>query len=76
MGIAEPTADRHSVLRVENVAGGRVVDDDGFFQFAADLAQVFDVVSLMVVAALAEQSVVNDVVDVQLIQQRISIFGY
>jgi hypothetical protein len=39
---------------VEDVRCGRVVDDDGLTQRAANLAQILDVVALVVVARLAE----------------------
>lgn len=42
------------MLRVENVRCGRVVDDDRLAKWAANLAQILDVVALVVVARLAE----------------------
>ena len=45
VGVGEPAADGHGVLRVEDVRGGRVVDYDGLAQVAADLGEVFDVVA-------------------------------
>lgn len=54
MRIAEPTANWDSVLRMEDVARRRVVDDDRLFEISAYLAQIFDVVALMIVAAFAE----------------------
>lgn len=62
--VGEPTADGDGVLGVENVRGGGVVDDDSVLEVAADLGEVFDVVALVVVAAFAEKTVVNDLVDV------------
>ncbi len=73
MCIREPAADGNGVLGVEDVGCGRVVDDDGVFQIPPDLRQVLDVVALVVVAALAEQPVVDNLVDVQLVQQGIAI---
>ena len=73
MGIGEPTADGHGVLRVEDVGCGRVVDDDGVFEIAADLGQVLDVVSLVIVAAFTEKPMVNNIVDVKLIEKRIAV---
>lgn len=55
------------MLRVEYVRGRRIVDDDGVFQITSDLGQILDVVALVVVAAFAEQSVVDDIVNVKLI---------
>jgi hypothetical protein len=75
VGIREPTADGDGVLRVENVRGRRVVDDDGVLQVAAHLRQVLDVVALVVVAALPEQPVVDNLVDVQLIEERVAILS-
>ena len=66
--VAEPAADRNGVLWMEYIAGGRVVDDDGLTEVTANLAQVLHVIALMVVTALSEQSVVHNMVNVQLIQ--------
>lgn len=43
--VGEPAADGDGVLRVEDVGGGRVVDDDGLAEIAADLRQILDGVS-------------------------------
>ena len=64
MGVGEPTADGNGVLGMENVGGWGVVDDDGFAEVAADLGEILDVVSLVVVATFAEEAVVNHVMDV------------
>lgn len=40
MRIREPAADRDGVLGMEDIRRGRIVDDDGFFEVAADLRQV------------------------------------
>lgn len=61
------------MLGVEDVGCRRVVDDDGVLQVTSDLREVFDVVSLVVVAALAEQAVVDNLVDVELIKEGIAI---
>jgi hypothetical protein len=37
VGIGEPTADRDGVLRVKDVRGGGIIDDDRFFQISTDL---------------------------------------
>lgn len=68
MGIREPTADGHGVLWVEDVRGGRVIDNDGILQVSANLGQVLDVISLVVVAALTEESMVDNLVDIELVQ--------
>ena len=54
--IGEPRADGHSVLRVEDVARWRVVDDDRLFEGSSDLGQVFHAVALVIVARFAEES--------------------
>lgn len=64
MSVREPTADRDGVLRVENVRGGRVVNDNRLLKVAANLREVLDVVALVVVAALAEQSVMYHAMNV------------
>lgn len=73
MRIGEPTANRHCVLRVEDVAGGRVVDDDRLLEIPADLAEVFDVVALVIVAGLAEESVMYNMVDIELVQEWVAV---
>ena len=40
MGVGEPAADGHGMLGMENVGGGRVVNDDGLTQVAADLGEI------------------------------------
>lgn len=73
MRIREPTADGYGVLRVEDVRGWRVIDDNGILEVTSNLGEVFDVVSLMIVAAFTEKTMVDDAVDVQLVQQRITV---
>lgn len=73
VGIQEPTADGNGMLWVENVRRRRVVDDDGVLEVSPYLRQVFDVVPLVVVATLSKKPMMDDVVDVQLIQQRVAI---
>ena len=73
MRVAKPTANRYGVLRMEDVAGGRVIDDDGLSKISANLAQILDVIALMIVAAFSEQSVMYNVVDVQLVKERVAI---
>lgn len=68
MGIREPTANRDGVLRVKDVRSRRVVNDDGVLEVTANLRQVLDVVALVIVATLAEEAMVDDVVDVQLVE--------
>lgn len=54
VGIGEPAADGDGVLRMEDIRGGRVVDDDRLSNVAADLRQILDIVALVVVAAVPE----------------------
>ena len=42
MRVGEPAADGDGVLRVEDVGGGGVVDDDCLAEVAADLGEVLD----------------------------------
>lgn len=68
VSIREPTADRYSMLGVEDVGGRRVIDDDGVLQVPSDLRKVFDIIALVVVTTFAEQPVVDDIVNIQLIK--------
>lgn len=63
------------MLRVEDVAGGRVVDDDGLLQVAADLTKILDVIALMVVTTFAEKTMMHDAVDVELVEKWVSVLG-
>jgi len=54
MSIGKPTADRDSMLWVEDIRCWRVVDDDCFSEIAANLRQVFHIVPLVVVATFSE----------------------
>lgn len=40
VGIREPAADRDGVLRVEDIRGWRVVDNDSVLQVTADLRKI------------------------------------
>jgi len=89
MCVGEPTTDWDGVLWVEDVGSWRVIDDDGFFEIASDLRKVLlvvrimkstyseqtylDIVSLMVVATFTEKSVMNDTMNVQLIEERVTV---
>ena len=50
MSVGEPRGNRHGVLRMEYVRRGGVVDDDCLAERTTDLAQILDVVALVVVA--------------------------
>lgn len=45
MGVREPAADRDGVLRVEDVRGWRVVDNDGVLQVTANLREILEYMS-------------------------------
>lgn len=62
------------MLRMKNIARRRIIDDDRLPQISAHLAEIFHVVTLVIVAAFTEQSVVDNVVDVELVEERIAIF--
>jgi len=64
------------VLGVENVGSRRVVDDDGVLEVVTNLGQIFHIVALVVIAALTEKAMVDNLVDVQLIEKRIAILGH
>jgi ferritin-like protein len=77
------------MLWVKDVRGGRVVDDDCVLEISANLRQVLQklvdatkthwvktylyVVSLVVVTAFAEESVMHNTMNVELVEQRITI---
>lgn len=71
--VREPAAYRQRVLGVEDVGRGGVVDDDGVFEIPPDLGKVLDVVPLVVVAGLAEEAVMDHIVDIELVQERVAI---
>lgn len=73
VSVREPAADGNGVLRMEDVRGRRVVDDDGVLEVAANLRQILDIVALVVVATLSEQPVVDNLVDVQLVKERVAV---
>ena len=64
------------MLRVENIRRRRVVDDDRVLQVAANLRQVLDVVALVVVAAFSKQPVVDNLVDIKLVKERVAILSW
>lgn len=67
MSIGKPTADWHSMLGVEDIGGWRVVDDDRLSEISADLGKILDVISLVIITTFSEQTMMDNVVDVQLI---------
>lgn len=89
VSIRKPAADRNRVLGMEDVRGGRVVNDYGILEVATNLREILysvsleedcqvcdaylDIVALVIIATLAEKTVVNNAVDVQLIKKRIAV---
>lgn len=71
--VREPAAYRQRVLGVEYVRRRGVVDDDGVLEIPPDLGEVLDVVPLVVVAGLAEEAVMDYVVNIELVQERVAI---
>lgn len=71
--VTEPTADRDCMLRVEDVTRRAVVNNDRVLEVASDLAEILDVVALMIVAALSEQSMMHHFVYVELVKQGIAV---
>lgn len=89
--VREPAADGDGMLRMEDVRRGRVVNDDGVLEVAANLREILKqvlasdvrkivtsfsdlyVVALVVVATLAEKTVVNNAVNVELVEKRITV---
>ena len=61
------------MLRVKDVRCGRIVDDDGVLEIPTNLGQIFNIVALMIVAALSEKSVVHNIVNIELVQEWIAI---
>lgn len=49
---------------MEDVGGGRVVDDDGFSYRPAELAEILDIVAFMVVARFAKEAMLDYLVNI------------
>lgn len=64
MGVWKPTANGNGVLGVEDIWGRRIVDNDCFSEVAANLGEIFDVVTLVIVATLSEKTMVYHVVNI------------
>jgi len=62
--IIEPTRHGNSIVGMEDVGRGGVVDNDGLSDGPAELRQVLDIVALVVITRLAEKSMLDDSVDV------------
>ena len=44
----------HSIIRVEDVGGRRVIQDEGFVEVSAQAAQIFDIAALVEYARFPE----------------------
>lgn len=75
VGVGEPAADGKGVLRMKDVRRRRVIDNDGVLQVSSHLGEILDVVALVIVAALSEKPMMDNLVDVQLVQERVAVLG-
>ena len=64
MSIGKPTADWNGVLRVEDVGCRGIVNYNRLSKVAPNLREIFDVIALMVVTTLAEETVVHHMMNV------------
>jgi hypothetical protein len=64
MRVVEPRGDWHGVVRVEDVRRGRVVQDNRVGNRTAQLRQILDIIPLVIITALAEQSMRDDMMDI------------
>jgi hypothetical protein len=93
--VVEPGGYWNGVVRMEDVRGRRVVDDDGLRHLAAELGQILrivqrvismgmsfslelrlaylNIIASVIVATLSEQPVLDDLVYVQNIENRIGV---
>lgn len=76
MRIRKPTADWHSVLGMKDVGRRRIVDNNRILELPSNLREVFDIIALVVVAAFSEETMVYNVVDIKLIEERNLIDGF
>lgn len=74
--VVEPARDGDGVVGVEDVRGWAVVDDDGLPDRPPELGEVLYVVALVVVARLAEEAVLDDFVDVELVEHRVRVLEH
>jgi hypothetical protein len=75
VGVVEPRGDGDGVVGVEDVGGGGVVEDDGVGDGSAELGEVFDVVALVGIAALAEEAVGDGLVDIEFVKDGVGVLG-
>ena len=67
MRIIEPTRYRNGVIRMEDIGSRRIIDNDSFSYWSTKLRKIFDVIAFVVVTRLSEQTMFNDIVDIQLV---------
>jgi hypothetical protein len=60
---------------MEGVGHRRVVNNDALRDISVEEGQIFDIMAFMIHTALTEQTIVDDIVDIQLVQERISILA-
>jgi hypothetical protein len=73
VGIVEPGRDRYGIVWMEDVGRRGIVKDDCVCDRPAELREIFDVVAFMAEAALAEESMCDNFVDVEFVEDWISI---
>lgn len=73
MGVREPAAYGEGMLWMEDVGGGRIVDNDSVLQVTSELREILDIVALMVVATISEETMMDDGMNVKLVKKRVAI---
>lgn len=72
-GVCEESALTHGIVRVEDVGGGRVVQDQGLVEVSAQPAQVLDIAALMEHAGLPEQTGPKHPTLIQKVRHRVCV---
>lgn len=73
MSVREPAADGYRVLRMEYIRSRRIIDNDGLSKVTTNLGKILDIISLVVITTVPKQTVMDNVMDVQLIEKRITV---
>lgn len=73
--VIKPRLHGHGILWVEDVRGGRVVQNEGFPQVPSQAAEVLDIAALMEHAGLTEEAGPEHPTPVQQISHRVGILG-
>merc|ERR1719209_2120150 len=73
--VVEPGYARHSILGMEDVGGGGVVQDDNLVEVTSKSAQVLHVVATVEDAGLSEQPGSEHVPLVQQVRHRVGVLG-